>query len=132
MGTKYKILITLLLLSYTTLSQIDTNRICFPYHIVQNISIELLQKDSLEFELVETQYLVTTLVEKSKTQDSLISNLEKQEENYISQIDNLSQQDTLHTQEISRLYKTNKRLKLVSKILGGGFIGTLLILIIFI
>ncbi len=137
MVKKYKILVTLLLLSYTTFSQTDTNRICLPYDIVQKISIELVQKDSLEKELQETQTLMVLYKSKISIQDSTISILEQKEVNYLNQIDNLTIQDSLHTEEVSRLKKENidlseknKNLKITTKILGGGLLGALTALIL--
>lgn len=137
MVKKYKILIILLLLNYTTLSQIDTSKICLPYNVVQKISIELIQKDSLENELHETKNLITVYKSKITLQNNTILLLEKKEENYIKQIDNLTKQDSLHTKEVTRLRKENddlsrknKNLKTTTKILGGGFLGALAALII--
>jgi len=137
MARKSKILVTLLLLSYTTFSQIDTSKICLPYNVVQNISIELIQKDSLENELYETQNLITVYKTKISFQDSTITLLEQKEENYLKQISNLTKQDSLHTKEVTRLReentdlnRKNKNLKTTTKILGGGFLGAIAALII--
>jgi chromosome segregation ATPase len=137
MARKYKILVTLLLLSYITSSQIDTSKICLPYNVVQNISIELIQKDSLENELHETQNLITVYKTKISFQDSTITLLEQKEENYLKQISNLTKQDSLHTKEVTRLReentnlnRKNKNLKTTTKILGGGFLGAIAALII--
>jgi hypothetical protein len=138
MVKKSAIFVILLLLSYTTFSQTDTNRICLPYDIVQKISIELVQKDSLEKELQETQTLMVLYKSKISIQDSTISILEQKEVNYLNQIDNLTIQDSLHTEEVSRLKKENidlseknKNLKITTKILGGGLLGALTALILF-
>ena len=138
MVKKSAIFVILLLLSYTTFSQTDTNRICLPYDIVQKISIELVQKDSLEKELQETQTLIVLYKSKISIQDSTISILEQKEVNYLDQIDNLTMQDSLHTEEVSRLKKENidlseknKNLKITTKILGGGLLGALTALILF-
>ena len=139
MVKKSAIYVILLLLSYTTFSQTDTNRICLPYDIVQKISVELIQKDSLEKELQETQTLMVLYKSKISIQDSTISILEQKEVNYLDQIDNLTMQDSLHTEEVSRLKeenseleRKNKNLKTTVKILGGGLLGTLAALIILI
>jgi len=138
MVKKSAIFVILLLLSYTTFSQTDTNRICLPYDIVQKISIELVQKDSLEKELQETQTLMVLHKSKISIQDSTISILEQKEVNYLDQIDNLTMQDSLHTEEVSRLKEENidlseknKNLKITTKILGGGLLGALTALILF-
>jgi hypothetical protein len=107
--------------------------------MVQKISIELIQKDSLEKELQETQKLVTIFNTKISFQDSIILILEQKEINYLNQIDNLTIQDSLHTEEVirlkeknSELERKNKNLKTTVKILGGGLLGTLTVLIILI
>ena len=137
MVKKSKILITLLLLSFTTSSQIDTSKICLPYNVVKNISIELVQKDSLENELHETQTLITVYKSKVSLQDSTIQILEQKETNYLTQIDNLTKQDSIHTEEVTKLRgenstlsRKNKNLKTTTKILGGGFLGALAFIII--
>ena len=139
MAKKSTISVILLLLSYTIFSQTDTNRICLPYDMVQKISVELIQKDSLEKELQETQKLVTIFNTKISFQDSIILILEQKEINYLNQIDNLTIQDSLHTEEVirlkeknSELERKNKNLKTTIKILGGGLLGTLTALIILI
>jgi hypothetical protein len=139
MVKKYGILITLLLLKFTILSQIDTNKVCFPYEVAKKISIELIQKDSLEAELHETQKILNVFNSKFILQDSIISTLETKEKNYISQIDILTKKDLLHSKEVnelkdknSSLTRKNKNLKTTAKILGGGFLGTLALLIVLI
>ena len=139
MVKRYTTSVILLLLSCATFSQIDTSDICLPYDIVQKISIELIQKDSLDKELQETQKLVTVYKNKISLQDSTISILEQKEINYLNQIDNFTLQDSLHTKEVSRLKKENsdlseknKNLKTTTKILGGGLLGAIVALILFI
>jgi len=107
--------------------------------MVQKISVELIQKDSLEKELQETQKLVTIFNTQISFQDSFILILEQKEINYLNQIDNLTIQDSLHTEEVirlkeknSELERKNKNLKTTIKILGGGLLGTLTVLIILI
>ena len=107
--------------------------------MVQKISVELIQKDSLKKELQETQKLVTIFNTKISFQDSIILILEQKEINYLNQIDNLTIQDSLHTEEVirlkeknSELERKNKNLKTTIKILGGGLLGTLTALIILI
>jgi hypothetical protein len=75
--------------------------------MVQKISVELIQKDSLEKELQETQKLVTIFNTKISFQDSIILILEQKEINYLNQIDNLTIQDSLHTEEVIRLKEKN-------------------------
>tara|TARA_Y100000389_G_C17430530_1_gene502274 strand:+ start:1210 stop:1629 length:420 start_codon:yes stop_codon:yes gene_type:complete len=139
MVKRYLTLAILLLLSYVSLSQIDTSNICFPYNIVQKISIELIQKDSLESELHETQKLIQVFKSKVEIQDSIISTQDDKESNLLGQIQNLSEQDEIHTKEVKRLRdenntlnRKNKNLKTTTKILGGGLLGTIVLLIVLI
>jgi chromosome segregation ATPase len=139
MVKRYLTLAILLLLSYVSLSQIDTSSICFPYNIVQKISIELIQKDSLESELHETQKLIQVFKSKIEIQDSIISTQDDKESNLLGQIQNLSEQDEIHTKEVKRLRgenntlnRKNKNLKTTTKILGGGLLGTIVLLIVLI
>jgi len=139
MVKRYLTLAILLLLSYVSLSQIDTSSICFPYNIVQKISIELIQKDSLESELHETQKLIQVFKSKVEIQDSIISTQDDKESNLLGQIQNLSEQDEIHTKEVKRLRgenntlnRKNKNLKTTTKILGGGLLGTIVLLIVLI
>jgi chromosome segregation ATPase len=139
MVKRYLTLAILLLLSYVSLSQIDTSNICFPYNIVQKISIELIQKDSLESELHETQKLIQVFKSKVEIQDSIISTQNDKESNLLGQIQNLSEQDEIHTKEVKRLRsenntlnRKNKNLKTTTKILGGGLLGTIVLLIVLI
>mgnify|MGYP001408772804 FL=1 len=139
MAKRYLTLAILLLLSYVSLSQIDTSSICFPYNIVQKISIELIQKDSLESELHETQKLIQVFKSKIEIQDSIISTQDDKESNLLGQIQNLSEQDEIHTKEVKRLRgenntlnRKNKNLKTTTKILGGGLLGTIVLLIVLI
>jgi hypothetical protein len=55
--------------------------------MVQKISVELIQKDSLEKELQETQKLVTIFNTQISFQDSIILILEQKEINYLNQIE---------------------------------------------
>jgi len=139
MVKRYTTSVILLLLSCATFSQTDTSDICLPYDVVQKISIELIQKDSLDKELQETQTLITVYKGKISLQDSTISILEQKEINYLNQIDNFTLQDSLHTKEVSRLKEENsdlseknKNLKTTTKILGGGLLGAIVALILFI
>lgn len=139
MVKRYLTLAILLLLSYTSLSQIDTSRICFPYNIVQQITIELIQKDSLENELHETQKLIQVFKSKIEIQDSIISTQGNKESNLLGQIKNLKEQDEIHTKEVDRLRdenntldRKNKNLKTTTKILGGGLLGAVVLLIVLI
>tara|TARA_R110000803_G_C11977921_1_gene320390 strand:- start:1600 stop:2028 length:429 start_codon:yes stop_codon:yes gene_type:complete len=133
---KLKILIPILLLSLTTFSQKDTSKICFDYNIAKKIAIDLVKGDSTTAELTQTKELVLNLTLKSNFQDSIIKNFEIKDYNYILQIQNYIQVDKQQdiivkglTQDVSKLQKSNIRLKKGFKWLGAGFMVTLTSLI---
>ena len=133
---KLKTLIPILLLSLTTFSQKDTSKICFDYNIAKKIAIDLVKGDSTTAELTQTKELVLNLTLKSNFQDSIIKNFEIKDYNYILQIQNYIQVDKQQdiivkglTQDVSKLQKSNIRLKKGFKWLGAGFMVTLTSLI---
>mgnify|MGYP003635801285 FL=1 len=133
---KLKILIPILLLNLTTFSQKDTSKICFDYNIAKKIAIDLVKGDSTTAELTQTKELVLNLTLKSNFQDSIIKNFEIKDYNYILQIQNYIQVDKQQdiivkglTQDVSKLQKSNIRLKKGFKWLGAGFMVTLTSLI---
>lgn len=126
----------ILLLSFQTFSQLDTNKICIPYSTAQKIAIELVQKDSLQHELKETQLILKESQNKIRLQDSVIVSFERKEIEYKSEVKILEEKEKNHidkveelTEDNNKLTKKNNRLKTTSKILGGGLLGTLAILI---
>jgi hypothetical protein len=88
MVKKLKTLLVLLLLSSTSFSQKDTNKICFSYNKAKLIAIDLVKGDSAITELKVVNKLVYQLNEKIDSQDSLIILYVEKEKNYNSQIDN--------------------------------------------
>jgi hypothetical protein len=136
MLTKLKILIVLLLLSLTSFSQKDTNKICFSYNKAKQIAIDLVRGDSAIAELKITNKLVWQLNEKISTQDSTITLYIIKEQNYISQINNYdkisTKKDEIITgleKDVTKLTKKNNRLKTGLKYLGGGFVASILTII---
>ncbi len=136
MLTKLKILIVLLLLSLTSFSQKDTNKICFSYNKAKQIAIDLVRGDSAITELKITNKLVWQLNEKISTQDSIITLYIVKEQNYISQINNYdkisTKKDEIITgleKDVTKLTKKNNRLKTGLKYLGGGFVASILTII---
>jgi hypothetical protein len=136
MATKLKTLLVLLLLSLTSFSQKDTNKICFPYSTAKKIAIDLVKGDSAIAELKVVNKLVWQLNEKIDTQDSIIKLYVVKEQNYISQIDNydkiLVKKDEIITGlegDVATLSRKNNRLKKGIKWLGGGFVASILTII---
>ena len=133
MATKLRILIVLLLLSLTSFSQKDTNKICFPYDKAKLIAIDLAKGDSAIAELKVVNKLVWQLNEKISTQDSIITLYIAKEQNYISQINNydkiIIKKDKIITgleSDVTKLTRKNNNLKSALKWLGGGFVASLL------
>lgn len=123
----------------TTFSQKDTNRICFDYNIAKKIAVDLTKGDSAIAELDQTNQLILELNEKSIRQDSVITDFEVKDHNYILQINNYVEIDEQRSlivdglkNDVNKLQKANNRLKKGLKWLGGGFLATLTPLIILI
>jgi len=128
MVKKLKILLPILLLSSTIFSQRDINKICFSYSTAKKIAVDLVKGDSAIAELDQTNQLISDLLNKSSRQDSIIKDFKTKDLNFSMQIQNYNQigkqQDIiirgLET-DVSKLQKSNNRLKRGLKWLGGGF-----------
>jgi hypothetical protein len=136
MVIKSMILSFILLLNYQVFSQIDTSKVCFPYRVAKLIAIDLTKCDSISSELNLVNTLVYQQEQKLIQQDTVIGVYKLKEINYIEQ---LKYKDTIYTtqkQLISDLKqentilesKRNKQRSLI-KVMGGGLICTLAILI---
>ena len=130
------ILSFILLLNYQVFSQIDTNNISLPYRVAKLIAIDLTRCDSISSELTLVNNLVCQQEQKIIQQDTIIGIYNRKEINYVEQ---LKYKDTIYNtqkQLISDLKqentilesKRNKQRSLI-KIMGGGLICTLAILI---
>jgi hypothetical protein len=130
------ILSFILLLNCQVFSQADTNKVCFPYRVAKLIAIDLTKCDSISSELNLVNTLVYQQEQKLIQQDTVIGVYKLKEINYIEQ---LKYKDTIYTtqkQLISNLKqentilesKRNKQRSLI-KVMGGGLICTLAILI---
>jgi hypothetical protein len=136
MVAKLKILIVLLLLSLTSFSQKDTNRICFLYSKAKLIALDLVKGDSAVAELKFANKLVWQLNEKISTQDSIVTLYIVKEKNYISQtvkyeeinIENKKIITGLEN-DVAKLARKNNRLKNGLKYIGGGFVASILTII---
>jgi len=136
MVKKLKILGVILLLSFQTFSQSDTNKICIPYSVAQKIAIELIQKDSLQSELKGTQLILKESQNKIRLQDSVMISFERKEIEHKAEVKVFEEKEKTHigkiqelTEDNNELIGKNNRLKTATQILGGGFLGTLAILI---
>jgi len=136
MGKKFKILLILLLLNLPLFSQIDTSKVILPYHIAKLIAIDLAKGDSIKAELKETQKILLVSQNKIKAQDTVIVSLEKNVLLKQSEINVLGEKEKTYKKNIEDLQKENidvksknNNLRTTSQILGGGFIGTLAILL---
>ena len=136
MVKKLKVLGVILLLSFQTFSQSDTNKICIPYSVAQKIAIELIQKDSLQSELKETQLILKESQNKIRLQDSVMISFERREIEHKSEVKVFEEKEKTNigkieelTEDNNKLIRKNKRIKTTAQILGGGFLGTLAILV---
>jgi hypothetical protein len=130
------ILSFILLLNCQVFSQVDTSKICFPYRVAKLIAIDLTKYDSISSELNLVKDLVCQQEQKITQQDTVIEIYKRKEINYIEQ---LNYKDTIYTTQkhlISNLKqentilenKRNKQRSLI-KVMGGGLICTLAILL---
>ena len=136
MTIKLRILTVILLLNSIVFSQTDTNKICLPYSIAQKIAIELTQKDSLQSELKGTQLILKESQNKIRLQDSIMISFEQKEIEHESEVKIFEEKEITHidkveklTESNNKLAKKNNRLKITAQILGGGFLGTLAVLV---
>ena len=126
----------LLILSLNGFSQKDTSRICFTYSTAKLIAVDLVKGDSAIAELKITNKMVWQLNEKINAQDSLVTLYVIKEQNYISQIDNYDQISNKQTTiinglegDVTTLTRKNNRLKKGIKLIGGGFVASVLIIL---
>jgi hypothetical protein len=136
MANRFKTLTILLLLSLTTFSQKDTNKICFDYKTGQKIAADLVRGDAAHAELKKTQELVGQLNDKISEKDSIIWVYVKKDTNYLKQVKSYAdiQQTNAITiselkKDITSLQTQNNNLKSGIKWVAGGFVGTLISLI---
>jgi hypothetical protein len=126
----------LLILSSSSFSQTDTNRICFSYSKAKLIALDLVKGDSAIAELKIANKMIWQLNEKIDAQDSLVTLYVAKEQNYIGQVSNYDQivtkQKTIITgleSDVEKLNRKNERLKKGLKWLGGGFVASILTII---
>jgi hypothetical protein len=138
MINRFRILPVLLLLSLTTFSQKDTNKICFDYSKAQKIATDLVKGDAAQVELKKTQELVGQLNLKIKEKDSIIMFYVKKDTNYLKQVKSYADVQQTNAVTISELKKDintlqtkNNNLKTGIKWVAGGFVGTLISLLTF-
>jgi hypothetical protein len=136
MANRFKTLTILLLLSLTTFSQKDTNKICFDYKTGQKIAADLVRGDAAQAELKKTQELVGQLNDKISEKDSIIWVYVKKDTNYLKQVKSYADIQQTNAITISELKKDitilstqNNNLKSGIKWVAGGFVGTLISLI---
>ncbi len=115
-------LVIILLLSFTSLSQIDTNKICFDYQTVQNISRELIRYDSLSIELEYTQNLLAISNNKLENNSQIIDLLLYKETNYQTIIGSYKTKESYHLNREKDLLKINNDLINQNKKLKTGLI----------
>jgi len=111
-------------------------RICFTYSTAKLIAVDLVKGDSAIAELEVTNKMVWQLNEKINAQDSLVTLYIVKEQNYISQINNYDQISNKQTSvttglesDVITLTRKNNRLKKGIKLISGGFVASVLIII---
>ncbi len=126
----------LLILSLNGFSQKDTSKICFTYSTAKLIAVDLVKGDSAIAELKVINKMVWQLNEKINAQDSLVTLYVVKEQNYVSQIDNYDQISNKHKtittgleSDVITLTRKNNRLKKGIKLVSGGFVASVLIII---
>ncbi len=124
MQNKLKILILFLQLSFTSLSQIDTNKICFDYDVVQKISIDLIKYDSTLVELEYTKRILEITENRSLLKDKQIDILLSKNINCNSIIEIYKEKDILYKKRENDLIEENTSLTRKNKNLKTALITT--------
>ena len=122
MKNKLKILILFLQLSFISLSQIDTNKICFEYDIVREISKDLIRYDSTLVELEYTKSILEITENKSILKDKQIEILLSKNVNYSFIIEAYKEKETLHKKREDDLVEANTSLTRKNKNLKTALI----------
>ncbi len=126
MKLKLKILISLLLLSLTSFSQIDTSKVCLPYQTAKKVAIDLIEGDKAKVELYLTKQILQDTEKKVSLQDSITSICEEKVIICTTQLALKDQIIEKQTQEAETLAKKNKRLIITRKILSFALAVTTL------
>jgi hypothetical protein len=124
MKSKLKILTLFLQLSFISLSQIDTNKICFEYDIVQKISRDLVRYDSTLVELEYTKRIIEITENRSLLKDKQIEILISKNVNYSFIIEAYKEKETLYKKREDDLIKENASLTHKNKNLKTALITT--------
>ena len=139
MKNRLKILILLLLLNFTILSQVDTNKICFDYDIILEISKDLLRYDSVSLELEYTKKILKITETRSELKDKQIHTLLNKNINYGLMVEAYEKKDSICKKreqdlvnENTELTRKNKNLKISTLVLSSTNIILAGILAIFI
>ena len=128
---------TILSLSLTAFSQIDTNKEpvkCFSIPVVKLIAKDLLSGDSAKAQLKLTEQQLLETEKNVEKKDSIISKMKVKEENYNKIIDNRYKQYSILESYTNQVKRDLKKLKVKNKftsILSGSIIvvlGTLLVI----
>ena len=137
MAKKLGIFLTILLLNLTIFSQSDINKICFDQSTAKKIAADLVKGDSARAELEKTQKLVTQLNEKLVEKDGIIKDYIKKDTNYLTQIQKyaeIKEKQSVLVKDLEKdkekLINENNNLKTGIKWVSGGFLGTLISLLI--
>lgn len=124
MKRKLNLLTTILLLNFTSLSQIDTSKICFEKDIVKRISIDLLKCDSISTELEHSKSLITLKDSVISKNNNSIELLLLKQSNQQSIIDLHINKETLYVKRENELVDQNATLAKKNKNKNKGLIIT--------
>ena len=127
----------LLILSSNNFSQTVTDKICFSQDKARSIAIDLTRGDSAIAELKIVNKMIWQLNEKIDVKDSIINIYITKEKNYLEQTvtyeKTIAIQDKVIKeleQDVTDLTRKNNKLKIGIKWVSGGFLGTLISLLI--
>ena len=135
MTIKLRILTVILLLNFTVFSQIDTNKIYFPYTTAKRIAIDLVKGDSAIAELKYTYTIIGQYKQSLVERDSIINTYRIKTSIYVQEISLRDTTLSLQKYMIYGLKKDNESAntqlsiyKTTTKYLSVGLVGTLAVI----
>jgi hypothetical protein len=135
---KLRILTVILLLNSIVFSQIDTNKICFPYPTAKRIAIDLVKGDSAIAELKYTHILMEQYRKSLVERDSVIKIYRDKTSTYVQELSLRDTTISLQKYMVAELKSDNENkqkqldiYRATTKYLSAGLIGTVAIISIF-
>ncbi len=118
MKRKLKILLSILLLSLTAFSQIDTSKVCIPTHKARLIAADLLRGDSAIAELKSSQFIIKQLRTKLEVKENIINTYVVLDQKNDKIMEAYRQKEDKYEYIVAGLERDVKRYKRRVKILG--------------